>query len=280
MDQTFRQPDPRFFAFIQAMRNGTITPEIARPILERQLHNLSLAEQTRFKEHALYVMPTWKSTVPITLDYLQRLNQPVARIEAQYQYKHVNHTAKEISLPSKSALCKDAKVMLLVNFVVEEGLFNGAVGTVVDICYSDPSGPQRRNVQPDYVVVDFPNVKFPDGKAWDAQNPTHVPIPAVTVRCEKSCCSVTTIPLRVCKAVTIHKSQGLTVGNGHFWELLVVGLPSGKGSGSTLGLEQVSFSRASELENLTQISTTDSPVTVERLVSIRLTRSDESLRDS
>lgn len=49
-------------------------------------------------------------------------------------------------------------VMLLVNFVVEIGLFNGAVGKVVEIVYRDPSGPREKGAIPDYVVVDFPNV--------------------------------------------------------------------------------------------------------------------------
>jgi hypothetical protein len=31
--------------------------------------------------------------------------------------------------------------MLLINFVVEEGLFNGAVGTIVSICYEDDDRP-------------------------------------------------------------------------------------------------------------------------------------------
>jgi hypothetical protein len=61
---------------------------------------------------------------------------------------------------------------------------------------------------------------FPDSTIPDEQklilnmSATHVPIPLVTRRCEINCCSMTAIPLQVCKALSIHKSQGMTVGEG------------------------------------------------------------------
>ncbi len=77
-----------------------------------------------------------------------------------------------------------------------------------------------------------------------------------------------TIPLRVCKAITIYKSQGLTVGEGHVWELLVLQLPSIKGRPVTPGLEQTAFSRATTLDSLAILTDASSPLTDERLKKI------------
>ena len=76
-----------------------------------------------------------------------------------------------------------------------------------------------------------------------------------------------TIPLRVCKAVTMHKSQGLTVGEGQVWELLVVVLSPTKGGSTTPGLEQVAFSRATAVKYLACASTEGS-LSRERLLKI------------
>jgi hypothetical protein len=234
------------------------------------MHRLPQEDQQQFWEKALYAMPTWKSTIPITFKYLQRLQKPVARVNAKVDHGKTNHATKDIKLPRQNALAVGAIVMLLVNFVVEQGLFNGAIGVVIDICYKENEGPRVKGSLPAYVVVAFPGVRFTPGTEWDLENPTHVPIPLVTLRCENKskCCSVTTIPLRVSKAITIYKSQGLTVGLGQVWELLVIMLPSIKGRPVTPGLEQTAFSRAKTLDCLAILTDPGSPLTYERLQKI------------
>ena len=54
----------------------------------------------------------------------------------------------------------------------------------------------------------------------------YIPIPATTRRCEKKCCSITTILLRLCKAISIYKSQGITVRPGQAWKNVMVWLPT------------------------------------------------------
>ena len=53
----------------------------------------------------------------------------------------------------------------------EVGLYNGAIGNVVDIVYQDrPVGPNDKQHYhlPDYVVVDIPHLKLPSNIApWD-----------------------------------------------------------------------------------------------------------------
>jgi hypothetical protein len=63
-----------------------------------------------------------------------------------------------------------------VNILPELALYNGAIGTVVKIVYQNrPEGPndKEHNHLPDYVVVDFPNLKLPAGiPPWDKLHET------------------------------------------------------------------------------------------------------------
>ena len=105
---------------------------------------------------------------------------------------------------------------------------------------------------------------------------TCVPVPAVTLRCEKGCCSATTIPLRVCKAIIGHKSQGQSIGDGQAWTKAVVGLPCKRNK--TPGLEQVSISRATSLSVLA-IDDTEEQATYEQLMSIGKGRAYDKRRE-
>jgi hypothetical protein len=60
-----------------------------------------------------------------------------------------------------------------VNVLPEIGLHNGAIGTVVEIVYNNrPEGPNDKKHYhlPDYVVVDFPNLKLLP--PWDQYHKT------------------------------------------------------------------------------------------------------------
>ena len=98
-------------------------------------------------------------------------------------------------------------------------------------------------------------LQYPVRYAGERQLPllhpvTCVPVPVIKDRCEKNCCSIATVPLRVCKAVTTHKSQGMTVGPGHVWERLVITLPRKNSRNKTCGSELVAFSRVTDLQHL------------------------------
>ena len=68
----------------------------------------------------------------------------------------------------------------------------------------------------------------------------------MTIRCEKRCCTVTAIPLRVCKAFTICKSQGLSVGPANPFESAVLYLPE-KGKRTNPGSELGATSRFTDI---------------------------------
>ena len=95
---------------------------------------------------------------------------------------------------------------------------------MIDIIYKHKNGPRQIPYQlPTCVIVDFKECTVDEEFKWRDDLPsTYIPIIPLTIRCEKRCCTVTSIPLRVCKALTIHKSQGMSVGPGNPFQSAVI----------------------------------------------------------
>jgi hypothetical protein len=160
-------------------------------------------------------------------------------------------------------LCVGAPVMLTQNVlwdtsVVPLGLMNGARGIVVAIMFrkagefrsdglSAPTGiPCGPNVCPlaDIVIVHFPGYT---GQAFFQGYPrTWVPVPAVKVLNErkKSQWRIA-IPLKLCWAMTVHKSQGITSDEGIILNLATT---SGRNPVDKAGLPFVGFTRTRGFE--------------------------------
>ncbi len=95
-----------------------------------------------------------------------------------------------------------------------------------------------------YVVVDFPESIIPEHKKNDSKSTKNLDThPSFTRQYNKKCCSITAIPLMICKSLSIDKSQGMTVGHGKQFTKLVVHLPVGDGENKCPGLELVALSR-------------------------------------
>ena len=77
------------------------------------------------------------------------------------------------------------------------------------IMFKDRNGPRHIPYElPACVIVEFKKVTFlkkPNGELIYKKK--LIPIAPITIRCERKFCTVTSIPLRVCKAITIHKAQ-------------------------------------------------------------------------
>ena len=93
-------------------------------------------------EQGLYVFPThrleWERNKTKLLQ-CNTQNHPVAKLKAIDNGRHAQKadSNKAGRLIPLLYLCRDSKVMLVVNLKAEWGLYNGAVGTVVDIVYKD-----------------------------------------------------------------------------------------------------------------------------------------------
>ena len=99
-----------------------------------------------------------------------------------------NCCIRECNFPLRSLLCVGAKVMLLVNYIVEYKLLNGSVGVVKELCFSNPEGDKKgREDSMMYVVVDFPESTIPEGQTLIPNQPkTWIAIPLFTRQCKKN----------------------------------------------------------------------------------------------
>ena len=113
-------------------------------------------------------------------------NNPIARLDCTYDRKRTKDKQESCACMSHfdhakyikhTDICVGARVAIsTVNFLPQFGLFNGAIGHVVEIDYKDrPVGPNDKQHYhlPNYVVVNFPNLKLPTNVApWDTLHRT------------------------------------------------------------------------------------------------------------
>ena len=184
---------------------------------------------------ALHLIPTVEAVVEYNVAQLQASGQPIATIKAVHTGPNAAKAPADDAGGLEAVVClaKSARVMLTSNLWVDVGLVNGAMGTVEAICYRTGGPPDL----PIAVMVRFDSYygpTFPDGT---------VPITPLR-RCWSSSgsqCSRLQLPLKLAWAVTIHKSQGLTLDK--------VVIDVGKREFST-GLTFVACSRVRQLQDL------------------------------
>eukprot|EP00956_Cyclotella_meneghiniana_P036736 scaffold129946_cov34-Cyclotella_meneghiniana.AAC.1 len=105
---------------------------------------------------------------------------------------------------------------------------NGSIGIVRMLCFNHPDCDHN----------DSPRLKYAKFLGFYS---------ASTATVVKNCCSIEAMPLMICKSLSIHKSQGMTVGQGKPFTKVVVYLPP---SGNKCpGLELVAVSKAVPLND-------------------------------
>jgi hypothetical protein len=98
-------------------------------------------------------------------------------------------------------LCRDTMVEIAkVNIEPKWGLFNGSIGTVVDIIFQEGENTTEGSL-PTVVVVDLKHYR---GAIWDDENTTHVPVAPIQRQCEPMYCTRKQIPLQTAWAKIIH----------------------------------------------------------------------------
>ena len=152
---------------------------------------------------ALHLIPTVEAVVEYNVAQLHASGQPITTIKAVHTGANAAKAPADDAGGLEAVIClaTSARVMLTSNLWVDVG--NGAMGTVQAICY-------RSGVPPDLpiaVMVRFDSYSSPtlhDGTA-----------PITPLRrswsSSGSQCSRLQQPLKLAWAVTIHKSQGLTL---------------------------------------------------------------------
>ena len=181
------------------------------------------------------------------------LQQPIARINAQPSNDAVKKkTPDEMSgLEPVIFLAKGAHVMLTMNLWTDVGLCNAAAGIIVDFIYAVNTQP------PDLPIAVI--LKFDDyaGPSLSNTLPGCVPICPITITSDISegVHERQQLPVKLAYAITIHKSQGLTLSKA--W------IDIGKNE-RTPGITYVAISRVRTLS-----SCIIQPMTFERLTSLK-----------
>ena len=184
---------------------------------------------------------------------LSALHQPIARVNA----RHSSDLAKKASSDEMSGLepciflAKGARVMLAVNLWTDVGLCNGATGTLIDFIYANNTEPPHL---PEAVIVKFDKYR---GPSISDPISSCVPICPITVTSQilDGLHERQQLPLKLAWAMTIHKSQGLTLSKA--W------IDIGK-TERTAGISYVAISRVRTLS-----SCIIEPMTFERLACLR-----------
>ena len=190
-----------FRCFLQNVRNGTCTRVDYNLIRTRMRSVVSKAELATFR-NASRIFAKRKPAALWNLDALKKLEKPIIRIEAKHNKNCKSArqgTFRDYGVDSTLYLAEGAFVALTVNLCTERGLTNGATGKVIAIIYKDCIDPPAL---PSCIVVQFDHLNFPEF-------PGSVAITPYSARWKSF--TRTQFSLILAWAITIHKSQGMTL---------------------------------------------------------------------
>lgn len=192
LDKMVRQAsDPQFGELLRRLRAGEVTESDCKLLMTR-----CVASTDKLSADCTMLLATNVAVDRLNRQRLRQLKSdanPVCVIQA-----HVHEQKQKAS--SVLRLIIGARVMLLRNLSVQHGLVNGSMGTLRSICYKAGARPPQL---PDCVFVEFDLYAGP--ALLDAQGRRVVPIRPMGID------GATQLPLQLAWAITVHKSQGLTL---------------------------------------------------------------------
>jgi uncharacterized protein (DUF1697 family) len=242
-----------FLRLLKNVRRGKTTKEDIDILMSLHLGKLSKEQREEIISKATFI---FANKEPMRIHNMEKLKEtqskenPVARISAvctdSTGNKYSGRTShfKKHDLPFVTTICRGAKVQITGrNLEPSWGLYNGSVGTVVEIIYNNNESPLD-GILPQYVIVEFQQYC---GPCWDKNNPKWVPIPIVQQKCDKGCCEMKFVPLSLAFAKTGHTFQGQSVGEGHPIPVIIVQPGNRRFEGNSPGLFYVFLSRATDI---------------------------------
>ena len=241
----------RFREVLFNLQNGNSTEDDWNLLLTRTPDNIKCVLDAKN-----YVKLSFSNEKVATNNYesLQSLNVPIAQVNARHSTPAAAKIASDDmgGLEPKLFLAKGARVMLTRNLWTDKGLCNGSMGTVLDIVYKQGDTPPALPIA---VVVQFDDTYT--GPSFSSEKPRIVPIIPQTNESylHGSSHERQQLPLRLSWAITIHKSQGLTLDKA--W------VDIGKSEKFT-GLTYVGLSRVRKLQD-----SIVEPMALERLQSVK-----------
>lgn len=193
LDKIFRQSDEKFIKLLNNLRYGIVDKE-DKEILESRIN---------LKDDNSAIRPTILTTHNAKVEfvnnkYLKNIPNPEQVFQAEYKgdaYK-IDFLKKNCIAYQSLKLKVGAQVMMIKNTLQKEGIINGSLGIVKD--FSNKKS---------YPIVEFANSKTftisPEEWLLEKFDPE--------TRLSKVEASITQVPLILAWAITIHKSQGLTL---------------------------------------------------------------------
>ncbi len=184
------------------LRNGEVNEDDWKHLMTRTPAQIS--DSSSFTD-ALCLFPTVEAVVEHNVSKLHACGQPVATIKAVHSGPNASKGSSDDAGGLEPVVClaKGARVMSS-NLWVDLGLVNGAMGTVQAICYKTGQAPPSLPVAVTVLFDHYSGPTLSDGtvpitplrRSWSSSG---------------SSCSRLQLPLKLSWAVTIHKSQGLTL---------------------------------------------------------------------
>jgi len=235
-EQQERINSRNFRELLSNVRDGVVTSSDWKLLLLRTPNQCNIIEEFR---NALKLTYSNKDVSLNNFETLKSLDKPIANIPAIHSKKVASKCSSDdmSGLFSIIHLSLDSRVMLTRNLWTDVGLCNGALGTVLSIVYSDGDSPPSFPIA---IMIQFDSYT---GPSFSDTITNLVPVPPCSNFSESlgSSYERTQFPIRLAWAITIHKSQGLTLDK--IW------IDLGNSERSP-GLSYVALSRARNLQSI------------------------------